>query len=205
MAPGVFEKITGRNRNELVEALDVIDHNAGKRNLARSKKNDFAQNLCGHQALDSLMNNPHDALFLEAKALELVALQLNQLEHLAGRRSQKQAVGRHVDKVTRACEILRKEMASPPTLPALSRRVGLNYNQLIQGFREMFGVSPFEYLRIIRLETARDLIASRECNVTEAAFTVGYSSLSHFTRTFREKFGVNPKTFAKEKKGFFPG
>lgn len=204
MAPDVFEKMTGKNRNELVEALDVIDHKAGKRNLARSKKNDFAQNLCGHQAFDSLRNNPHDALFLEAKALELVALQLNQLEHLAGRRPQKQAV-RYVDKVSRACEILRKEMASPPTLPALSRRVGLNHNQLIQGFREMFGVSPFEYLRIIRLETARDLIASRECNVTEAAFTVGYSSLSHFTRTFREKFGVNPKAFAKEKKGFLPG
>lgn len=49
-------------------------------------------------------------------------------------------------------------------------------------------------------EKARDLIAGHECNVTEAAFNVGFSGLSHFTKTFREEFGINPKAFAKEKK-----
>jgi AraC-like DNA-binding protein len=161
---------------------------------------DFAQKMCGYQALDSFINYPHDTLFLEAKALELVALQLKQLDHLTGKAPQKQVVNHHTEKISHACEILRKEMVSPPKKLELARRVGLNHKQLIQGFREMFGVCPFEYLRVIRLEKARDLIASHKCNVTEAAFSVGYSSLSHFTKTFREKFGINPKAFAKEKK-----
>jgi AraC-like DNA-binding protein len=103
-----------------------------------------------------------------------------------------------VEKIARACEILRKEMSEPPGARELARRVGLNHNQLVQGFREMFDLGPFEYLRNIRLEKARDLIAGHECNVTEAAFSVGYSSLSHFTKSFREKFGINPKALAKE-------
>jgi AraC-like DNA-binding protein len=193
----VFEKLTGKNSNELVEALDILAYNAGgKRKLDRSKSIDLAQKLCGYQAFASFKNSPHDILFLEAKALELVALQLRQLELLIGKTPKKQAVDHHVEKISHACEILRKEIMSPPKKLELARRVGLNYNQLIQGFKEMFGVCPFEYLRTIRLEKARDLIASHECNITEAAFNVGYSSLSHFSKTFREEFGINPKACA---------
>jgi AraC-like DNA-binding protein len=194
MEPVGFEKLTERSSSELVEGLEFIDSSAYKRKrVTRLKSMDFSQKICGYQALDSLTNHPHDTIFLEAKALELVALQLRQLDHLNGKTHQERAVGHHVEKIARACEILKKEMAEPPGARELSRRVGLNHNQLVQGFREMFGLGPFEYLRNIRLEKARDLIAGHECNVTEAAFSVGYSSLSHFSKAFREAFGMNPK------------
>ena len=197
MDPAIFQKLTGKTRNELVEALEVLNCNAGgKLNLARSKDVDFEQKLCGYQAFASFVNNPHDMLFLEAKALELVALQLRQLDHLTGKAPQTRVIDYDIRKIRYACEILKEEMANPPEKLALARRVGLNYNQLIQGFKEVLGLAPFEYLRTIRLEKARNLIASHECNVTEAAFSVGYSSLSHFTKSFREAFGVNPKACA---------
>ncbi|WP_320041504.1 helix-turn-helix transcriptional regulator [uncultured Desulfobacter sp.] len=87
-------------------------------------------------------------------------------------------------------------MENPPSVLELARRVGLNHNHLTQGFRKMFGLAPFEYLRVIRLETARDMIARHECSVSEAAYNVGYASLSHFTKTFRKEFGINPKACA---------
>lgn len=197
MAPCVFEKLTGKSRDELVRALDMIDTHTGKKaGPARSKQIDLAQNLCGYQALDSLMNNPCDTLFLEAKALEFIALQLRQLDHLTGGKPQSQAVDHHAEQISYACEILRKEMENPPKVLALARRVGLNHNHLIQGFKSMLGLSPFEYLRTIRLEKARQLIAGNECNVTQAAFRVGYSSPSHFSKAFRKEFGMNPKIYA---------
>lgn len=197
MDPSVFFELTGKSNDELVEALDSLDYHAGRKRIpSRSKNIDFAQKICGYQALDSFMNHPHDALFLEAKALELVALQLRQLDYLTGKTPQKQTVGHHVKKIAQACEILKQEMAEPPAARELARRVCLNHNQLVQGFKEIFGLSPFEYLRTIRLEKARALIASHECNVTEAAFGVGYSSLSHFCKAFREEFGINPKACA---------
>ena len=201
MEPHIFEKLTGKSSNKLVKALALLDFNAGRKGKpAGSKSLDFAQKICGYQAIDSFMNNPDETLFLEAKALELVALKLKQLELLTGTTPRKQVVDHTVEKIYYACEILRKEMADPPGALDLARRVGLNYNQLVQGFKEILGIRPFEYLRTVRLEKARDLIANRECNVTEAAFNVGYSSLSHFTRSFRKEFSTNPKALAKEGK-----
>jgi AraC-like DNA-binding protein len=197
MAPDIFAEVTGKSSDELIESLDRIDHHAGgKRQPTRSPEIDVAQQICGHQAFDAFLNHPNDALFLEAKAFELVALQLRQIDHLTGKAHHEQAAGHDVEKIARACEILKKEMAEPPGARELARRVGLNHNQLVQGFREMFGLGPFEYLRNIRLEKARRLIASHECNVTEAAFSVGYASLSHFSKAFRETFGINPKACA---------
>jgi AraC-like DNA-binding protein len=46
-----------------------------------------------------------------------------------------------------------------------------------------------------RLERARLFLWKRQMNVTEAAFAVGYSSLSHFAKIFRARFGVNPHEY----------
>jgi AraC-like DNA-binding protein len=198
MAPAVFERLTGRSRDELVTSLDSLDRRSGRPSAPKRLKSiDAAQKACGCQFFAHFRDNPCDTLFLEAKALELVALQLRQLDHLTGKTPKNQAVHYHEEKTAHACEILRKEMADPPKILVLARRVGLNHNHLIQGFKDMFGLSPFEYLRTIRLEKARDLIASRDFNVTEAAFSVGYSSLSHFSKAFREEFGMNPKALAR--------
>jgi AraC-like DNA-binding protein len=42
------------------------------------------------------------------------------------------------------------------------------------------------------MERAAELLRTGKCNVTEAAFEVGYSSLSHFSATFHETFGCCP-------------
>ena len=198
MDADVYSRLTGQSSEELADALYSLDRgkNLPRKRTTRSKNIDFSQQICAHQIYESFTNNPSDKLFLEAKALELVALQLKQLEHLTGESSRKQVTTRNIAMVSRACDILANEMANPPAARELARRVGLNHNQLVRGFQETLGVAPFEYLRVMRLEKARHLIASRECNVTEAAFTVGYSSLSHFCKTFRDEFGVNPKTLA---------
>lgn len=199
--PAVFEELTGKSCSELAESLDILDWRAGKRSrLERLQSLDIAQKICSYQALASFNNYPDDTFFLEAKGLELVALQLRQLDHLTGKIPRKPVADYNAEKIYYACEILRIEMENPPNKLELARRVGLNDKQLIQGFKKMFGLCPFEYLRAVRLEKARDLIASNECNITEAAFSVGYSSLSHFTKIFRNTFGINPKAFAKESK-----
>ena len=197
MEPALFTKLIGKSSNELMASLDCLDRGINKRSARMRLKNiDFAQKTCGHQAMASFMENPGDAIFLEAKALELVALQLKQLAYLTGKAPRRQRVEHRAEKITFACEILQKEMENPPSVLELARRVGLNHNHLTQGFKEMFGLAPFEYLRVIRLKTARDLIARHECSVSEAAYNVGYASLSHFTKTFRKEFGINPKACA---------
>ena len=49
-----------------------------------------------------------------------------------------------------------------------------------------------QYLRQARMERAAELLRTGRCNVTEAAFAVGYNSLSHFSSAFHETFGCCP-------------
>lgn len=200
ISPLIFEKLTGKSVNKLVESLAVVDK-AAKKSCppARLKDIDCAQRLCGYQFFETFKHHPHDRLFLEAKALEFVALQLRQLDHLTGNEPRPQPVNHHAEKIILACEILRNEMVGPPTILELSRRVGLNHNQVTEGFKQILGMPPFEYLRTIRLGRARDLISSHQCNVTEAAYTVGYNSLSHFSKSYRKEFGISPKAYAHRK------
>lgn len=199
--PISFEELTGRSLSNLMELMDLLVYkNKKKCGLLRSKDIDIAQMLCTSQAIASYLEWPEDSFFLEAKSLELIALQLKQLDFLLKRIPEKKKPAAAVEKISYACEILRKEMANPPEVQELSRRVGLSYNQLLLGFKESVGITPSEYLRIIRLERAYTIITNNENNVTEAAFEVGYSSLGHFTTAFKKEFGINPKAHAMKNK-----
>lgn len=137
---------------------------------------------------DGLMN-----LFLQSKLLELLALQCGQLE-MAGRGAVRRETlsAPDMERVREAREILLRDLHRPPTLRALAKQTGLNEFKLKGGFKKMFGVSVFGYLKSHRLEMARELIRGGGKSVTEVAYETGYSTLQHFSNEFRKKFGVSP-------------
>ncbi|MCB9494081.1 MAG: helix-turn-helix transcriptional regulator [Desulfobacteraceae bacterium] len=94
--------------------------------------------------------------------------------------------------VIQACEVLAGSMEDPPKLTDLARDAGLSPNRLSQGFKIIYGKTPFAHLRELRLNRAYELLSSGKTNVTEAAMTVGYDSLSHFSRAFFNRFGIRP-------------
>lgn len=97
--------------------------------------------------------------------------------------------------VRKAGALLAEQLDEPPTIAALAQRVRLSETTLKRGFRHVFGTSPFANLRSLRMERARELLASGKTSVLEAASYVGYSNPSHFATAFRRQFGVNPKAF----------
>ncbi len=98
-------------------------------------------------------------------------------------------------RVRAAADTLRTDLAQPPSLTDLARRVGLSETTLKRGFHRVYGTTVFGYLRARRLEHARDLLARGEATVLEAADLVGYSNPSNFAAAFRREFGLNPKEF----------
>lgn len=101
--------------------------------------------------------------------------------------------------VEKACSILQTNMANPPALENLAAETGMSLSKLKQVFPKVCGVPPYTYLRRIRMERAMKLLAQNGLSVTEAALEVGYSSLSHFTKTFTAHFGIKPSKVAFEK------
>ena len=93
------------------------------------------------------------------------------------------------ERVERVQTILREDLEHPPSLEELGRRVGCSPFHLSRLFSRATGMTLQQYLRQARLEKAAELLRSGRCNVTEAAFAVGYNSLSHFSLAFREAYG----------------
>jgi AraC-like DNA-binding protein len=96
------------------------------------------------------------------------------------------------ERSNRVIEILRRTLAEPPSLEAIGREIGCSPYYLSRTFSGQMGVTIPQYLRKLRMERAAELLGSGQCNVTEAALEVGYSSLSHFSSAFQETFGCCP-------------
>lgn len=96
------------------------------------------------------------------------------------------------EKLQQAKEILAANLESPPSLSELSKQIGLNTFKLKKNFKELFGVPVFKYLQNERLNRANELLRSDNISIQEAAWHVGYDSLSSFSNAFSKKFGFRP-------------
>ncbi|WP_438423629.1 helix-turn-helix transcriptional regulator [Aquimarina macrocephali] len=96
------------------------------------------------------------------------------------------------EKLNQAKEILLQNIDDPPSLNEISKQIGLNTSKLKKEFKAFFGVPVFKYLQNERLTLAHKIIRNQEATVQEAAWHVGYNSLSSFSNAFEKKFGYRP-------------
>lgn len=124
--------------------------------------------------------------YLERKALALVSMRFNAME-------QPRLSAADLSCIYQAETLLRQQVVTPPTIETLARQVCTNRFKLNQGFHEVYGTTPYGYLRDYRLRQARWLLMTTDLSVGQAALAVGYQNCSSFAIAFRQKFGVNPK------------
>jgi AraC-like DNA-binding protein len=99
------------------------------------------------------------------------------------------------ERVEKVIALLKKNLSEPLTLEQIGREVGCSQFYLSRTFSKETGKTIPQFLRQLRMERAAELLRSGKFNVTEAAFEVGYSSLSHFSTAFHETFGCCPGLF----------
>ncbi len=153
----------------------------------------FYMNHDMHLAVDKIFNSTYAGavgdLYLESQMLELLA---HYLELSVPNKRQKELKKEDRDRLYFAKEILLKKMEEPPSLKELSRLIGLNEYKLKKGFKHLFGLPVYKYLQVKRLESAHNLLIDSEISVQQAAYSVGYESLSSFSNAFLEKYGYRP-------------
>lgn len=139
------------------------------------------------------LSGPASKLFLESKILELIAYRLRQIEEYPTEVLNFADFSMaDIERIYQAAEILAQKMQNPPTLFDLARSVGMSHAKMNRGFHKVYNTTVFGYLRRIRLQHSKRLLETGRMNVTQAAFMVGYNSLSSFTRAFHKQFGINP-------------
>ncbi len=80
-------------------------------------------------------------------------------------------------------------------------RAGMSRRHFSKLFREHTGRSFLEQLTVLRLTHAADLLRQHRHSVIGAAFSSGYSDLSHFYRLFRARYGEPPRTWQEKRHG----
>lgn len=82
----------------------------------------------------------------------------------------------------------------------LSRELGMSRVHLYKKMLQITGKTPIEFIRVIRLKRAAQLLRDSQLHVSEIAFQVGFNNPKYFSRYFKEEFGVLPSTY-QEKEG----
>ena len=131
-------------------------------------------------------------LFLLSKSIELLVLQAELYEHQGNKAYIKDDNDRK--KLLDAKELLTARIDNPPTLSELSKLVSLNEYKLKKGFKELNGTTVFGYIKHIRMNLAKTLLLETTKTAKEIAYETGYGSPQHFSKAFKEQFGIAPKS-----------
>lgn len=118
-------------------------------------------------------------------------------EYRQGRTSSTTEMGVDWGLIVRMLGYLRDHHAEPVYARKLAQAAGLSESRLKSLFHDALGMSWVSYLQGYRIHRAAALLSQPGANVTEAAFTVGFESLSHFNAVFRAFMGMAPKQYAQ--------
>lgn len=83
------------------------------------------------------------------------------------------------------------------SVPMVAGQVGVSASYLTVLFHKNLQISPGEYIRRIKLQESKQMIRENNLNFTQIASALQYSTVHHFSRQFKEKFGITPTEYAK--------
>jgi AraC-like DNA-binding protein len=139
---------------------------------------------------------PEDAVarsvWIFAKVLEFLSLKIFRKDSML---FCKQHMVYVKERVAMTLMRLRDDLEQPLDLESLAKRASLSSTSLSRLVTKETGKSLSKHLRAMRVERALELITQEDCSVTEAAFEVGYNSLSHFTKAVVIETGRRPSDF----------
>ena len=81
------------------------------------------------------------------------------------------------------------------TIVQLAASVGLSASRFAHLFRKQTGLTPAQFLKLVKLREAVRLLEHTELSVKEVTAQAGFRNSSHFIRTFKSEFGVTPAEF----------
>lgn len=123
---------------------------------------------------------------------------LRDLDHPAqGRLRTTNAVNSENEIIRRAQQFISAHIREKLTVPVVARHVDVSPSYLTALFRKNLQISPGEYIRRVKLQESKQMIREDHMNFTEIAAVLQYSTVHHFSRQFKDKFGITPTEYAK--------
>jgi AraC-like DNA-binding protein len=100
--------------------------------------------------------------------------------------------GSQTQQIARAIDWLRQHFSAPLRIQELARTVNMSVSSLHHHFKAITAMSPLQYQKLLRLQEARRLLLTEQCDAASAAHRVGYESPSQFSREYSRFYGAPP-------------
>jgi len=99
--------------------------------------------------------------------------------------------------ISRAQQYISNHIREKLSVPILARKVDVSPSYLTSLFHKYLQISPGEYIRRIKLQESKQMIRENSMNFTQIAEALQYSTVHHFSRQFKDKFGITPTEYAR--------
>jgi AraC-like DNA-binding protein/ligand-binding sensor protein len=100
--------------------------------------------------------------------------------------------------ITRAREFIHQHLTEPLELKQVAESANLSSCYFCRKFKESTGLTFTSFVARSRVEEAKKLLANPQVRISEVAFEVGFQSLTHFNRVFKEISGMSPTRYREE-------
>ena len=153
-----------------------------------------------------LQNMLREQEFMDAYSNDIILYQLNllllQLQReaaspKAGKLQTANSVHSENEIIRQAQQFISAHIREKLSVPLVARQVDVSPSYLTALFHKNLQISPGEYIRRIKLQESKQMIRENNLNFTEIAAELQYSTVHHFSRQFKEKFGITPTEYAR--------
>ena len=101
-------------------------------------------------------------------------------------------------RVEKIIQMMREDVRGELSLGEFAQSVNLSVWRLCHIFKSDVGMPPIRYLRLLRMERAKNLLESSFLSVKEIAYQVGLNDESHFVRDFKSTYGFSPALYRSQ-------
>ena len=127
------------------------------------------------------------------KILEIIEFHL-----LSSHEKNKQSQGNHCHYIVNLLkDFAQKNYSKNFTITSFAKAHKVNAKYLGRLYKTQEGVAITEYVNSLRLEKALRLIQNTDKKIIDIAFSVGFSNIGYFNRSFKAKYGSSPRSFRK--------
>jgi len=137
-----------------------------------------------------------EKLYYKTRVMELLYLFFSRFfkRSVGGKFSAKR---QDIEKVVAIEKIIMQDLSVQPNLAELSRKMGMSGTKMKELFRKIFGDSIYNYYQQARMSEAASLLKNnKDLSVSDIAYSLGFTNMSHFSKIFKKHMGVNPKEYA---------
>lgn len=170
-------------------------------------KNDLDSKISGLKAgAEAYIEKPFSFNYLKAQVFSLLNNRQKEREAFSKRPffpvQNMQMSKEDEEFMTRVIQVINENIDDESfNVERMAEALCLSRSSLLRKIKTLFNLSPIDFIRLIRLKKAAELIQDGKYRVGEICYMVGFNSHSYFSKLFCKQFGMTPKDFEKQISG----